>query len=69
MLLTVALLLISVLLTRGNVVSRNMTLPVNQLRTDPDILEMYARICSEGQYQRNSRGIPDMKKDPCNRKS
>ena len=68
MLLTAALLLISVLLTRGNVVSRNMSLSVDQLRTDPDILEMYTHLFSEGPYQRYSRGIPDMKKDPCNRK-
>ena len=67
MLLTTTLLLIGVLLTRVNVVSRNMTLSVDQLRTDPDILDIYTRVFSEGQYQRYSRGIPDMKKDPCNR--
>ena len=67
MLLTTALILFCVLFTSGNVVSRNMTLSVDQLRTDPEILEMYTRVFSEGQYQRNSRGIPDMKKDPCNR--
>ena len=68
MLLTTTLLLIGVLLNRGNVVSRNMSLSVDQLRTDPDILEMYTRVFSEGQYQRYSRGILDMKKNPCNRK-
>ena len=67
MLLTATLILFCVLFTSGNVVSRNMTLSLDQLRTDLEILEMYKRVFSEGQYQRYSRGIPDMKKDPCNR--
>ena len=67
MLLITALILFCILFTSGNVVSRNMTLPVEHLRTDPEISEMYTREFSEGQYQRNSRGIPDMKKDPCKR--
>ena len=68
MLLAAVIFAMLVLSSTGHKLPRDMTISASQLKTDPDILLKYTQIFSEGQYERNSRGIPDMKKDPCNRR-